>query len=170
MWARAATRQHGLFLFNRLLCLFHRYGGSLENHSQGAGSEMGLCPISPDYPGFTYFTQVWLCAVRQSVRHFLGRAYLSQNIIAGCRRGERGKMCPFKGTEGKKHLRSSGKKPQKWETGGAEPPGPEYRLSPLLGRRPRKTKVGVQLVRPHCTTILFIDHNYDGRGIYDNDL
>ena len=56
-------------------------------------------------------------------------------------------MCPFKGTEGKKHLRSSGKKPQKWETGGAEPPGPEYRLSPLLGRRPRKTKVGVQLVR-----------------------
>ena len=23
---------------------------------------------------------------------------------------------------------------------------------------------------PHCTTILFIDHNYDGRGIYDNDL
>ena len=106
-----------------------------------------LCPISPDYPGFTYFTQVWLCAVRQSVRHFLGRAYLSQNIIAGSRRGERGKCVRFKGTEGEKHLRSSGKGPQKWETGGAEPPGPEYRLSPLLGRRPRKTKVGVQLVR-----------------------
>ena len=59
-------------------------------------------------------------------------------------------MCPFKGTEGKKHLRSSGKKPQKWETGGAQPPGPEYRLSPLLGRRPRKTKVVVQLVRLVC--------------------
>ena len=52
-------------------------------------------------------------------------------------KGGEGEMCPFKGTEGKKHLRSSGKKPQKWETGGAEPPGPEYRLSPLLGRHAR---------------------------------
>ena len=56
-------------------------------------------------------------------------------------------MSVTKALRGQKHLRSSGKGPQKWETGGAEPPGPEYRLSPLLGRRPRKTKVGVQLVR-----------------------
>ena len=51
----AATRQHGwsrqqqihtspflgLFLFYRLLCLFHSYRRCLQKHSQGAGREMG---------------------------------------------------------------------------------------------------------------------------------
>ena len=31
-----------------------------------------LCPISLDYPGFTFFTQGWLCAVKQGVRHLFG--------------------------------------------------------------------------------------------------
>ena len=39
-------------------------------------------------------------------------------------------MSVTKALRGQKHLRSSGKGPQKWETGGAEPPGPEYRLTP----------------------------------------
>ena len=46
-------------------------------------------------------------------------------------------MSVTKALRGQKHLRSSGKGPQKWETGGAEPPGPEYRLTPLLGRHAR---------------------------------
>ena len=62
--------------------------------------------MSPDYPGFTYFTQVWLCAVRQGVRHLFGPRLPLTNkvryIMSGSRRGERGKMCPFTGTEGTK--------------------------------------------------------------------
>ena len=38
-------------------------------------------------------------------------------------------MSVTKALRGQKHLRSS-EKPQKRETGGAEPPGPEYRLTP----------------------------------------
>ena len=101
-----------------------------------------LCPISSDYPGFTYFTQVWLCAVRQGVRHLFGPRLPLTNkvryIISGSRWGERGKMCPFKGTEGKKHLRSSGKGPQKRETGGAEPPGPGGLTSPCSSVHARR--------------------------------
>ena len=40
-----------------------------------------LCPISLDYPGFTFSTQGRLCAVKQGVRHLFGRAYVSQNPI-----------------------------------------------------------------------------------------
>ena len=47
-------------------------------------------------------------------------------------------MCPFKGTEGKKHLRSSGKGPQKRETGGAEPPGPGGLTSPCSSVHARR--------------------------------
>ena len=44
--------------------------------------------------------------------------------------GEGENVSVTKALRGQKHLRSSGKGPQKWETGGAEPPGPEYRLTP----------------------------------------
>ena len=58
-------------------------------------------------------------------------------------------MCPFKGTEGKKHLRSSGKGPQKRETGGAEPPGPGGLTSPCSSVHARR-----ELERDWC--VLFI--------------
>ena len=64
---------------------------------------------------------------------FLGRAYLSQNPIYYSwfsKGGEGENVSVTKALRGQKHLRSSGKGPQKWETGGAEPPGPEYRLTP----------------------------------------
>ena len=70
-------------------------------------------------------------------------------IISGSRWGERGKMCPFKGTEGKKHLRSSGKGPQKWETGGAEPPGPGGLTSPCSSVHARR-----ELERDWCAVQL----------------
>ena len=61
--------------------------------------------------------------------------YLSQNPIYYSwfwKGGEGENVSVVKALRGQKHLRSSGKGPQKWETGGAEPPGPEYRLTPLL--------------------------------------
>ena len=113
-----------------------------------------LCPISLDYPGFTFSTQGRLCAVKQGVRHLFGRAYLSQNPIYYSwfsKGGEGENVSVTKALRGQKHLRSSGKGPQKWETGGWEPPGPEYRLTPLLGLATERLKVCGRLMRHYET-------------------